>query len=566
MILLKTGSSSALAVCLVALVPAGPSAGSEIHWTIADSPKQVTANLAVPVGTTLRIDPGVQVQLGSGIKINVAGQVFAEGTADSMIVFDRIGSTGSWGGISINHSSDGVVRPSSIRFAKLVNVATAVDVNGTGNSDILVEDCVIDSWTNLAFHWDNGTNKLHINRCRCGLNTPSSLWGHEAVNGYRSFTLLEHCTFGPRSGYNDTIDLGNCTWGGPVPTIQYNDIGPGEDDGIDFDGCDGYIIGNFIHGRRPPANYVHDSECPQYPIAGGNSNGGGITGNEGSRPMLINNIIFDCFQGIGLKNKADPTIINNTIVHCTFGIVLFETSDIANPDVAHGTLVNNLIWDIKPSLGAPASPIKLRWCETGPLSTADVSYCLVQGGWPGTGNINLTESPFAEVPSVANPTREQFRLRSCSPAIDAGSSATLALSFHTQPIPTTDSDQNPRLDMTSVIDTGKGGTSTFFDIGAKEYQGPDDPCTPPPARFLRGDANKDGKLDISDPVKVLFVLFAGDPTDCKDALDVNDDEALDVADVTAILDYLFLSGPAPSAPFPAIGPDPAGDALDCTRS
>jgi hypothetical protein len=47
---------------------------------------------------------------------------------------------------------------------------------------------------------------------------------------------------------------------------------------------------------------------------------------------------------------------------------------------------------------------------------------------------------------------------------------------------------------------------------------------------------------------------------------VNDDEALDVADVTALLDYLFLSGPAPSAPFPAAGPDPSGDGLDCTRS
>jgi len=38
----------------------------------------------------------------------------------------------------------------------------------------------------------------------------------------------------------------------------------------------------------------------------------------------MNNIIYDCFHGIGYKNAADPTIINNTIVGCNFGVVLFQ--------------------------------------------------------------------------------------------------------------------------------------------------------------------------------------------------------------------------------------------------
>src|SRR6185436_12766241 len=191
------------------------------------------------------------------------------------IAFDRSGSSGSWAGISLDYGGDGVVRPSAIRFATLQNASTLVDIDATGDSEIVIEDCVLDHWSHLAFHWDNGANRLRISRCNLGLNTPPAEQSHEAVNGYRSSAILEYCTFGPRLGYNDTIDLGDTKWGGPVPTVRYNEVGPGQDDGIDFDNCDGYIIGNFVHGRRPPADGPKESGCPQYPIGGGGMNGGG---------------------------------------------------------------------------------------------------------------------------------------------------------------------------------------------------------------------------------------------------------------------------------------------------
>ena len=43
-------------------------------------------------------------------------------------------------------------------------------------------------------------------------------------------------------------------------------------------------------------------------------------------------------------------------------------------------------------------------------------------------------------------------------------------------------------------------------------------------RFVRGDSNGDGAIDIADAIAVLSYLFAGGRAlDCDDAADVNDD-------------------------------------------
>lgn len=83
--------------------------------------------------------------------------------------------------------------------------------------------------------------------------------------------------------------------------------------------------------------------------------------------------------------------------------------------------------------------------------------------------------------------------------------------------------------------------------------------------FLRGDANMDLKLDISDPVTVLDFLFLGaaDPLPCADAADFNDDGSVDISDPIGVLGFLFLGvemgGLAESYP----GEDATPDDLGC---
>ncbi len=82
--------------------------------------------------------------------------------------------------------------------------------------------------------------------------------------------------------------------------------------------------------------------------------------------------------------------------------------------------------------------------------------------------------------------------------------------------------------------------------------------------FIRGDGNRDQAIDLSDPLGLLFHLFAGVPLACRDAADFDDGGSLGISDAIAALEYLFRGGPPPAAPFPAAGLDPTReDALDC---
>lgn len=83
--------------------------------------------------------------------------------------------------------------------------------------------------------------------------------------------------------------------------------------------------------------------------------------------------------------------------------------------------------------------------------------------------------------------------------------------------------------------------------------------------FLRGDANHDLAVDISDPVFTLAALFLGGAAfDCADAADANDDGTIDLTDAVFTLDFLFRGGaelPAPGTTTP--GADPSPDPLAC---
>ena len=82
--------------------------------------------------------------------------------------------------------------------------------------------------------------------------------------------------------------------------------------------------------------------------------------------------------------------------------------------------------------------------------------------------------------------------------------------------------------------------------------------------FLRGDADSSGAVNITDGVFVLLALFQGGPaTKCPDAADVNDDGKVDISDPVRLLGFLFLGSERPPDPFTGCGVDSTGDELDC---
>ncbi len=81
--------------------------------------------------------------------------------------------------------------------------------------------------------------------------------------------------------------------------------------------------------------------------------------------------------------------------------------------------------------------------------------------------------------------------------------------------------------------------------------------------FIRGDANLDASIDLSDVDTILAGAYRGIPLPCQDAADMNDDGAIDISDAITALQYLFSGSPQPPAPFPDANGDPTDDDLGC---
>lgn len=127
----------------------------------------------------------------------------------------------------------------------------------------------------------------------------------------------------------------------------------------------------------------------------------------------------------------------------------------------------------------------------------------------------------------------------------------------------------PAVELTIDVDSGTGrtfeGSSVEVTLGTS---------------FQRGDANADGRLNISDATHILFYLYrGGDLGTCPIALNANgsvdqgepgveDLDDIRIDDAIRILQYLFSAGIAPAAPFPDCGqsPSPVAAEMVCVET
>lgn len=88
-------------------------------------------------------------------------------------------------------------------------------------------------------------------------------------------------------------------------------------------------------------------------------------------------------------------------------------------------------------------------------------------------------------------------------------------------------------------------------------------------RFLRGDFNASGRINITDGIAIFRHLFLGEPAapPCRESADAQNDGAIDISDGIYVLSWLFTGGPEPAAPGPSVAPcgadpDPPGSPGD----
>jgi len=91
-----------------------------------------------------------------------------------------------------------------------------------------------------------------------------------------------------------------------------------------------------------------------------------------------------------------------------------------------------------------------------------------------------------------------------------------------------------------------------------------DSCDVPLVTFVRGDANRDLRVDIADAIRILEFVFAGGQLNCLVAADVNDDNRVDLSDAINLVDFVFRGGNPPPHPYPLAGEDSVTPGLlDC---
>jgi hypothetical protein len=252
------------------------------------------------------------------------------------------------------------------------------------------------------------------------------------------------------------------------------------------------------------------------------------TGGDGIDTLETNCLVENCVikgvktdKALSLEGASTPVIRNVLVLNSRYGLV---SKDSCTPEYHNVTVTGSEIAvrcyqkNAGKGGGHGSGESLILWgnqktFEIDTLSSFDVTYSDVQGGVTGTGNID-------QDPLFVNAAADDCRLKEGSPAVG----------------------------------TGNNGT----DMGAFPYPGL-------PAAFVRGDANGDSRVDISDALVVLFYKFAGGSSNCVDSMDVDDSGTVDISDAIAVLEYLFRSGSAPMAPFPIAGMDPTADSLDCQR-
>ena len=74
--------------------------------------------------------------------------------------------------------------------------------------------------------------------------------------------------------------------------------------------------------------------------------------------------------------------------------------------------------------------------------------------------------------------------------------------------------------------------------------------------FIRGDANSDHIVSLSDGYYIInFLYFGGSPFECPESGDANNNNSIDPADSMYLFEFLVQGGPTPCAPYPTPGED-----------
>jgi parallel beta-helix repeat protein len=353
-------------------------------WDLPGSPYWVEGDIVVPSDSALVIEPGVEVRFRGPYRFLVNGALYASGTVQDSIVFtwDAPVPENEWRGLRFVGSDSTCI----LEYCIVEHVRSATqppEVRGGGVycyvCSLTVRHCLIQY---------NVSHNSNYNGTGGGL---------VSVNAWPQ---IEHCTIrdnqadsgGGIAFLEDQAD----TSGQPVVRNSSisNNVAPYCGGGIYVGAFSTPVIeNNIISGN----------------LAGG-FGGGGIAlwnGNDLHTQTVSNNIVsgnWTSTDGGGIYIRYNSSaLVNNTVVGNSAdstggGVYVLNYGEGDLP-----RLLNTIIWGNSASRDSSVSLLN-------DSTDVEITYSDVEGGWPGTGNIDQ-DPLFADA---------LFHLLAGSPCIDAG--------------------------------------------------------------------------------------------------------------------------------------------------
>jgi predicted outer membrane repeat protein len=477
-----------------------PGAGSGTSWTDAFTTLGA-ALLAATDGDTIRVADGTYKPTTTNDRtftfalrnaVSILGGYAGYGVPDPNARDSGTYPTILSGDIgSVNYNSDNSYHVLTTNVVSASAVLDAVTVsggnaNGSGSNQSygggLFAQYVSPTLTNCTFTGNNASG-----------------FGGAIYNGYSSPTLT-NCTFSGNSVtycggaiYNDRSSptLTNCTFTG---NTTWNTRGPSDGGAIynsssspalincTFSANTVYSFGGAIFSV---SSYPTLTNCA---FSGNKAGYGGAMLDFASWPTLTN-CIFNgnsAYYGGAIHDRSFSSL---TLTNCTFsgngaygsganGGAIYNDNSISPPTLANCTFSGNSATisggAIYSSTSSPTLANCILWGNAAASGsqiyqasgTTTATYCDVQGGFPGTGNIN-TDPLFVGNPTpgpdgkwgTADDDYGDLRLQITSPCIDAGSNAGVPAGV------TTDLAGNARIiDIPGIHDPG-----AIVDMGAYEH-------------------------------------------------------------------------------------------------
>lgn len=369
-------------------VPSGPVSGT---WTLAGSPYHVNGTITIPNGSTLAIEPGVEVVFMGHYKLNVQGRLLAVGTLKDTIRFRAADTQTGWHGIrfedtpSTNDTSK--VFYCSLKYGN-ANTGSGLDRSGGAM---------------LISHFD----KVLVSHCLFDSNKQSGEGWHppEADGGIFVFyasTTITNSTFSNNTGSKSSAV--GCVY------------------------CPNVIISN---------NVFHNNSGKYGALACCYNSRGTISGN-----LFYNNSATEAAGGLLIDNGGAPTIVHNVIVHnqgFVGGILCYRGgkpvligNTITNNTASYGgggigcredgnpVLINNIIY-------GNAAPMGKEIALDDESCNPTILYCDIEGGKAGIGGTGaganftgLYEHNIDANPLFVNAALDDYRLSDSSPCIGTG--------------------------------------------------------------------------------------------------------------------------------------------------